>query len=117
MLHDQVVSGLLNVTSAEIHDIVIAYEPVWAIGTGEVPTPRDLDHAVKAIRKQVKSLYGDKAEAALRVIYGGSVSADNCSSFLSVAGVNGLLPGGSSLNPAEFALIVENAHTNDKKKS
>lgn len=116
VLHDQIVSGLLNVTSEEIKDIVIAYEPVWAIGSGEAATPVDLDMAVKTIRKQVGALYGKKAAGELRVLYGGSVNSENTESFLAVPGVDGLLIGGASLKADEFASIVEKAHNSRKQK-
>lgn len=116
VLHDQLVSGLLNVTSDEIADLTIAYEPVWAIGTGDPATPVDLERATKGIRKQIAGLYGDKAAAAVRVLYGGSVTTENSNSFLSVEGVDGLLIGGASLKADEFASIVEKAHNGRKKK-
>lgn len=116
VLHDQVVSGLLNVTSEEIADLTIAYEPVWAIGTGEAAKPGDLERATRTIRKQVAGLYGEDAAQSVKVLYGGSVSTDNCASYLSVDGVDGLLIGGASLNPDEFASIVEKAHNDHKKK-
>lgn len=111
VLHDQVTSGLLNVTSEEIKDLTIAYEPVWAIGTGETPVPTDLEKAAKTIRKQIAALYGEKAGKQVRVLYGGSVSAENTSAFLGAEGVDGLLVGGASLRADEFAKIVELAHT------
>ncbi len=111
VLHDQVTSGLLNVTSQEIKDLVIAYEPVWAIGTGETPVPKDIVKAAKAIRKQIAALYGEKAGGQVRILYGGSVSAENAQAFLSAEGVDGLLVGGASLRADEFAKIVELAHT------
>ena len=116
VLHDQVVSGLLNVTSDEISDLTIAYEPVWAIGTGETATPADLRLAAKTIRKQIAALYGEKAAAQVRILYGGSVTAENASDFLSVEGVDGLLIGGASLKAEEFASIVEKAHNSRKQK-
>lgn len=116
VLHDQVVSGLLNVTSDEVEDLTIAYEPVWAIGTGETALPKDLDTATKHIRKQIAALYGAKAAEKVRVLYGGSVSAENAEMFLSVPGVDGLLVGGASLKAEEFASIVEKAHNSRKQK-
>lgn len=110
VLHDQIISGLLNVTSEEVEDLVIAYEPVWAIGTGNNALPRDVAAAVDVIRRQVTSLYGKKAGQAVRVLYGGSVSADNAGDYLSVKGVDGLLIGGTSLNADAFASIVETAY-------
>lgn len=114
VIHDQLTSGLLNVTSDEIKDITIAYEPVWAIGTGDPVKPGDLETVVKAIRKQVKALYGAKASGELRVLYGGSVNADNATSFMAVDGVDGFLVGGASLKADEFASIVRKAHNDSK---
>src|SRR5574344_2094544 len=70
-INDQLIGGLANVTSEEIADVVIAYEPVWAIGTGESAMPDDISEAVKIIRYQIKELYGAKAAEAVRVLYGG----------------------------------------------
>ena len=114
VLHDQLTSGLLNVTSEEIGDIAVAYEPVWAIGTGDPVKPGDLETAVKAIRKQVGALYGAKASEAMRILYGGSVNADNATGFLDIDGVDGFLIGGASLKADEFASIVEKAHNDSK---
>lgn len=114
VIHDQLTSGLLNVTSDEIANISIAYEPVWAIGTGEPVKPEDLLVVATAIRKQIKALYGAKASEAVRILYGGSVNADNAASFMKVEGVDGLLVGGASLKADEFASIVEKAHNDSK---
>lgn len=115
VLHDQIVSGLLNVTSEEVESLVIAYEPVWAIGTGNNAMPRDVASAVDVIRKQVASLYGKTAAGNLRVLYGGSVSADNAAEYLDVPGIDGLLIGGTSLNAHDFSAIVEKAHGKSEK--
>lgn len=116
VLHDQVVSGLLNVTSEEIANITIAYEPVWAIGTGLSVKSGDLKRAVSAIRKQIVSLYGKRAGENVRVVYGGSVTAENSQDFLAIEGIDGLLVGGASLKPTEFASIVSKAHNSGKQK-
>lgn len=115
VLHDQITGGLANVSSDEIGQVVIAYEPVWAISSGEdfgshkTPTPHDLEKVRDIIRHQVASLYGEAAEAKLRLLYGASVNADNVAAFLSVKGVNGLLVGGASLHLEEFTAIVKKA--------
>lgn len=114
VVHDQLTSGLLNITSDEIKDLTVAYEPVWAIGTGDAVKPSDLEAVVVAIRKQVKALYGAKASEEMRVLYGGSVNASNAASFLEVNGIDGFLVGGASLKADEFASIVEKAHNGSK---
>jgi triosephosphate isomerase len=120
VLHDQVNAGLVNVTSEEIDSIVIAYEPVWAIGTGDFASPENVDAAVKIIRKQVKALFGAKVADSIRVLYGGSVDWDNADNYLKIKGVDGLLIGGASLRAKAFAQIVETAHeieTQDNSKT
>ncbi|HET7630464.1 MAG TPA: triose-phosphate isomerase [Candidatus Saccharimonadales bacterium] len=116
VLHDQLVGGLLNVVSDEIEDVIIAYEPVWAIGTGNNASPNDVENAVKLIRKQIKALYGVKAADEVTVLYGGSSNAHNATDYLKLDGVNGLLVGGASLKADEFASIVEQAHQTQAKK-
>lgn len=110
VLHDQLVEGLTNITSAEAKEIVIAYEPVWAIGTGKTALPKDVAEAVKSIRSQVGHLFGDKAAQELRVLYGGSVTLENAKSFLEVKGIDGILIGGDSLDAHAFSGIVNKAH-------
>lgn len=110
VLHDQLLGGLANVTSEEFGRIVIAYEPVWAIGTGNNATPDDVKKAIRSIRRQVEHLYGNEAAQNVTIIYGGSVNADNAATYLSTEGVDGLLPGGASLKLHEFLAIVAAAH-------
>jgi triosephosphate isomerase len=110
ILHDQLVGGLANVTSEELDMVVIAYEPVWAIGTGDNAMPRDVKEAVAAIRRQIKHLYGAAAAASIRILYGGSVTADSAADYLAIEGVNGLLVGGASLDPNGFDEIIKKAH-------
>ncbi len=115
VLHDQITGGLANVSSDEIDRVVIAYEPVWAISSGEdfashkTPTSHDLEKVRDIIRHQVTSLYGAAAEEKLRLLYGASVNADNVMSFLSLKGIDGLLIGGASLHQEEFTAIVKKA--------
>lgn len=110
VLHDQLLGGLANVTSEEFTQIAIAYEPVWAIGTGNNATPDDVKNAVRSIRRQISHLYGDKAASVLRILYGGSVTSSSAPSYLATDGVDGLLVGGASLNRHEFAAITAAAH-------
>lgn len=110
VVHDQLVGGLANVTSEEVQNVVIAYEPVWAIGTGDNASPHDVAQVVLAIRSQVRHLFGQEAAQSIRVLYGGSVSADSASDYLNIAGIDGLLIGGASLKLHEFTTIIKKAH-------
>jgi triosephosphate isomerase len=116
VIRDQLLSGLANVTSEEISELAVAYEPVWAVGTGNIPTMRDVDQVENSVRKQIRELYGKKAADEVRFLYGGSVDADNAANFLNIDGVDGLLVGGASLNPEAFSEIVERAFEASKKE-
>jgi len=115
VLHDQLIGGLANVTSEELEKVVIAYEPVWAIGTGVNAVPADVTSAVRSIRNQLKHLYGAKASEGVQVLYGGSVTADSAADYLALSGVDGLLVGGASLDEQAFSSIVEKAYASAKK--
>lgn len=112
VIHDQVTTALSNLTPEEIDQVVIAYEPVWAISTfdGEVARPDDVAKVLQLIRLNVSELYGKAAANEMRVLYGGSVNADTATGYLAVEGCDGLLVGGASLNYQEFAGIVEGAY-------
>lgn len=110
VLHDQLIGGLANITSEELENIVIAYEPVWAIGTGQNALPGDVTAAMRTIRNQIKHLYGSKAADDLQVLYGGSVRATSAADYLAIPEVDGLLVGGASLDAYEFNEIIKKAH-------
>ena len=84
---------------------MVAYEPVWAIGTGEVATPEDAQEVCSAIRARVREVHGDEAADALRILYGGSVKAANVGAIMAQADVDGCLVGGASLQADEFGAI------------
>ena len=109
VLHDQLMTGLSNLTASEVGAAVIAYEPVWAIGTGDVAKPDQVETATNYIRSYVNDVFGPKAAKNLRIIYGGSVVPDVVAGFLDVKGVDGFLVGGASLNYHEFSSIVSAA--------
>ena len=115
VIHDQLIGGLANVTSDEFSRIVIAYEPVWAIGTGKNASPEDAEKAARAIRRQIIHLSGEKAAEEVRILYGGSVTADSASTYLATTGINGLLVGGASLTVPSFASIIASAHAGEKQ--
>lgn len=110
VLHDQITGGLANVTSEEIEQIIIAYEPVWAIGTGKSATTEDFAQARDIIRHQIGSLYGKVTGKSVPILYGGSVNSSNAASYLGVKDSNGLLIGGASLKAEEFISITKQAH-------
>jgi triosephosphate isomerase (TIM) len=112
VLHDQVVSALSNLTSREVENLVIAYEPVWAISTfeGTLAKPDDVKKAMDFIRHQVKELYGPKAAQRVRILYGGSVDDHTVSGYLAIEGCDGVLVGGASLNYHKFSGIVDVAY-------
>lgn len=110
VLHDQVVSALANITSEEVKSLVIAYEPVWAIGSGEPASPKDISQAVKTIKLNVLELYGKTAAQEVRILYGGSVTEETVSAYMRLPEVDGLLVGGASLNYRSFSNIIDNVY-------
>jgi triosephosphate isomerase (TIM) len=116
VLHDQLMSALSNLTAAEVADMVIAYEPVWAISDGSnfkehiVAKPDQVAGAVKYIRGYVSDVFSQRAGKDVRILYGGSSVPDIVSGFLDVPGVDGFLVGGASLNYQSFSDIVSAAH-------
>lgn len=110
VLRDQLIGGLANVTSEDLKELSIAYEPVWAIGTGNNALPDDVIKVVTTIRGQIKHLYGATAAKDVRVLYGGSVTAHNAADYLAINGVDGFLIGGASLDARAFSEIVEKTH-------
>jgi triosephosphate isomerase len=115
VLHDQLMTGLSNLTAAEVGSMVVAYEPVWALSNGnnysshEIPKPHELAGAVEYIRDYVKGVFGPKAAKNLRVLYGGSTFPEIVPGMLSAKGVDGFLVGGASLNYHDFSNIVAKA--------
>ena len=101
--------ALGGVTEEELKRIIIAYEPVWAIGTGKTATAEQANEGGAVIRATVKSLYGEKAAEGITVQYGGSMNAGNAAELLAQPDVDGGLIGGASLKPNDFAAIVDAA--------
>ena len=105
----QVKIALGGVSAEQLKNVVIAYEPVWAIGTGRTATADQAQEVCAAIRKVVGELYGEDAARGLTVQYGGSMNAENAAELLSKPDVDGGLIGGASLKADQFAVIVDAA--------
>ncbi len=101
----QVNGSLAGLSAEQVAGLVIAYEPVWAIGTGEVATPDDAQEVCGAIRERIREVHGDTAADSVRVLYGGSVKAANVAAIMEKSDVDGALVGGASLQVDEFGGI------------
>lgn len=108
----EVALGIEGLALEEAARLVIAYEPVWAIGKGEAATPGDAESVCAFIRSVVEKQYGGTVASLIRILYGGSVTENNISSFLQEADIDGALIGGASLDGDEFSSIVEKAERN-----
>ncbi len=105
IISNQIKSALKGIESIE--NIIIAYEPIWAIGTGKVATKEDANNTIKIIRSTVKELYGDNVAQNVCILYGGSVKKENAKELFSTSDIDGALVGGASLKVDEFARILE----------
>jgi triosephosphate isomerase (TIM) len=109
VLETQIAEGLAGFTDKDLADIVIAYEPVWAIGTGKTATPVQAEEAHQWIRKVVGTKFSNAAAERLRIQYGGSVKPENAKELLSKPDIDGALVGGASLDARGFTAIIKNA--------
>ena len=107
VLERQVRDGLAGFDNKQIGSLVVAYEPVWAIGTGKAATPEDANDTIGFIRKTLGSIAGDNVAQGIRIQYGGSVSAGNIAQLMSQPEIDGALVGGASLEAKSFAMIVK----------
>lgn len=115
IIYDQLLSGLANITAEELDQVVIAYEPVWAIGTGHNAMPKDIVEAIKIIKTQLVNLYGRNAADKAKIIYGGSVTCESAADYFAIEDLDGLLIGSASLNSHTFSEIIEKAHNGPKE--
>ncbi len=107
VLREQFDGGIAPLTADQFAKIVIAYEPVWAIGTGKTATPELAAAAHRFIRAKVSDKFGETLASAVRILYGGSVKPDNVKKLMAEEEIDGALVGGASLDPASFAAIVK----------
>ena len=101
----QLGAGLAEVAAAELASVAVAYEPIWAIGTGVTATPEQAQETVAFARRRIRELHGDAADT-VRILYGGSVKSGNIDVLMAQPDIDGVLVGGASLDPTEFARIV-----------
>lgn len=104
---DQLEADLATLAADDMDNLIVAYEPVWAIGTGDFAKPDDVIPMVSAIRHTVEALYGEAASSRLKILYGGSAEPDNARAYLEIQHIDGLLVGGASINPEKFSAIVK----------
>ena len=102
----QVEKGLAGLTAADLPKVVIAYEPIWAIGTGKTATNEEANETIGAIRKTLARLFGEEAAQATRIQYGGSMNAKNASALMAMPEIDGGLIGGASLKAEDFSKVV-----------
>jgi triosephosphate isomerase len=107
VLRKQLESGLETIKAEDTRRLTIAYEPIWAIGTGRVATTEEAAAAHAFIRKWFGNKLGEESAQALRILYGGSVSGENAGALMALENVDGLLVGGASLKPDTFIPIIE----------
>lgn len=103
----QVRAGLAKLAPEKVASLVVAYEPIWAIGTGRTATSQDAQEVCAAIRREIGVLFGADAASSVRIQYGGSVKAGNIAELMGMPDIDGALVGGASLDPDEFARIVQ----------
>jgi triosephosphate isomerase len=106
VIERQITGVLKNITAEEMKRVVVAYEPVWAIGTGKTATPEQANEIHGLIRQKVRAMYNADTAGALRIQYGGSVTPENVSSLMAMPDIDGALVGGASLKPESFTAIV-----------
>lgn len=106
IITNQTKLALEGLTDEQVANTIIAYEPIWAIGTGKTATAEDANNAIKSIRKQIEKDFGKTISENIIILYGGSVKSENCSELFSMSDIDGGLVGGASLKVDEFAKIV-----------
>ena len=106
IITNQTKLALDGLTNEQVENTIIAYEPIWAIGTGKTATKEDANNAIKAIRKKIAEIYGQNVADGVIIQYGGSVKSSNAKELFSMSDIDGALVGGASLKADEFSKIV-----------
>ncbi len=105
IITEQTKLALEGLDGNQVKKCMIAYEPIWAIGTGKTATSEDANEAIKSVRNEIRNLYGDEVANEIIILYGGSVKSENSKELFSTSDIDGGLVGGASLKPEEFAKI------------
>lgn len=106
VVKDQVKAAFENVSSEDAKKVVIAYEPIWAIGTGKTASSKDANDVISYIREVIKDIYSEDVSEEVRIQYGGSVKPSNVEEIMNEEDIDGALVGGASLNPADYVELV-----------
>lgn len=106
VIKEQMLCSLADLKGDDLEDLIIAYEPVWAIGTGKTATKVDANEAIGYIRKQLLKNFGEETAVSTRILYGGSVKPDNIKDLMSMEEIDGALVGGASLKALDFSKII-----------
>lgn len=106
---EQVIEGYKHISAEQAVSTILAYEPIWAIGTGKTATPEQAEETILAIRNVLTELYGESVAQKIRILYGGSVNTSNVEALLAKPNIDGALVGGASLDPASFLKLVNAA--------
>lgn len=102
----QTALALEGLNSEQVKNVIIAYEPIWAIGTGKTATSEDANNSIKEIRNEIKNIYGEEVANGVSILYGGSVKASNAKELFETSDIDGALVGGASLSVEEFKNII-----------
>ena len=109
----QVKIALKDITAEEVKNVIIAYEPIWAIGTGRTATAEQAQEVCHLIRSVIRELYDARVARAVSILYGGSMNAKNCAELLAQPDIDGGLIGGASLKTEDFAKIISATETEE----
>ncbi len=111
---NQIEKALKGIKANEMKNIIVAYEPIWAIGTGKTATPEQAEETIKYIREVIKQIYDAEVASRVRILYGGSVNPKNIEALLNKENIDGALVGGASLDAASFLQLVKVAENNQQ---
>lgn len=109
IITNQTKLALQGLSAEQVKNVIIAYEPIWAIGTGKTATSEDANNSIKQIRNEIKNIYGEEVANEVAILYGGSVKASNAKELFETSDIDGALVGGASLKVEEFKNIIMSA--------